>query len=797
MTRLRRTFGALLAASAVALGGCDDVTVVVLEPSRVEIAPAPLTLDFTESATLTARVLDGEGRELDGYAVNWAVSNPSVATLSGGGVVQAMGEGTTEVTATVEGGPSGSMDVTVAPTRALLVQPGAFEFTATRGASAPAPIQAAVASSGQPIHGLAVAMSASGDGWADVQLSADVTDGTVTVAVDPGDLPAGTYEADLMFSSPVIRDTEVPVRLTVVDPPPPSIRLAPGVIVFQMDHGGSIPLTQVLSVTTDGSSATDLEWDIAYEGEPGGWVTVDIDGRSTPTTALITVTPLPGMEPGDYQATLTVSAPGAQPASLVIALSVADSGGGDPPGGDPPGGDPPGGDPPGGGDPAQFVFNPGSVAFGASTGGSDPAPKQVTIGSDGAAIAGLDAAITYAAGQETGWLSATLNGATSPTSLDLTATTGALPAGTYNAQVEVTGTDVAPKTLPVTFVVSDVTPVVGVSPAALDIEAGAGVDPADAEIAITALAGSVAGISAAVAFDEGGPDGWLDVSLSSDAAPSVATASFDVDGLSEGTYGATITISAAGADDVIVPVELEVSEDGLEIVVPVPTVEVVLPLGGELIGLIPIPVLNVGAVGIDDLTADVTLGPGEPDWLTADVTALAGPGLPALLTLDAGAGMGSLSTGTYTADITVRSELYGTVAVGVRVILHVVDLGDVILAVDPGGISLEATVGGASVDADVTVKGLLPGLLGALGVVQISADIEYQGSASGWLDADIDDSSLTLLGPNSTMSLSADPSGLAPGRYEAIVRVDGSILGLSPLTVGSGAIRVYLNVSGS
>lgn len=794
MSRMRRSLGAVGAIVALASGGCDDVTVVVLEPNRVEITPAPLTLDFTESAALTARVFDRDGQELGGYEVNWSVADPSVATLSGGGTVQAMAEGVTQVTATVvmEGGPSGSAEITVAPSRALLVQPGAFEFTVTRGASPPAPVEAAVASTGAPIHGLAVEMSATGVGWAEAQLSADVTDGTVTVAVDPGDLPAGVYEADLHFSSPVIRDTDVPVRLTVVDPPPPAIRLAPGVIVFQMDHGGSIPLTQVLSVTTDGSAASNLEWEIDYEGEPDGWVSMDIDGGSTPTTGQITVTPPPGIEPGDYQATLTVSAPGAIPASLVIALSVADSGGGDPPGGDPPGGDPPGGD-----DPPQFTFSPGSAAFGASTGGADPAPQQVAIGSDGVAILNLDATVDFATGQETGWLTATLNAATTPASLQLTATTGALPSGTYNATVAVTGTDVAPKTLPVTFVVSEVTPVIGVSPGLLTIPADAGIDPPNELIAITALAGSVAGLSASVSYDEGSPEGWIDVSLASDVAPTLATASFDVDGLDEGTYSASITLSAAGADDVVVPVEFEVSEEGLEIVVPVPTIEVVLPLGGDLIGLIPVPVLNVGAVGIDDLTAEVTLGPGEPDWLTAEVTALAGPGLPALLTLDAGVGMGSLSSGTYTADITVRSELFGTVSAGVRVILHVIDLGDVILAVDPGGISLEATVGGSEVDADVTVRSILPGLLGALGVVQISADIEYQGSASGWLEADIDDASLTLLGPNSTLSLSADPSGLAPGQYEAIVRVDGNVLGLSPLTVGTGAIRVYLNVTGS
>lgn len=792
MMRLRRVIGAAGAVAAMAMGACDDVTVVVLEPTDVEIAPAPLTLDFTESASLTARVYDRDGTELEGYTVDWSVADPSVATLSGDGVVQAMAEGTTAITATVDGGPSGTADVTVAPTRALLVQPGAFEFTVTRGASAPDPIEAAVASTGQPIHGLDVEMSSTGEGWADAQLSGNVTDGTVTVAVDPGTLAAGVYEAELLFSSPVIRNTEVPVRLTVVDPPPPAIRLAPGVIVFQMDHGGSIPLTQVLSVTTDGSSASDLEWEIEYEGEPGGWVGVDIDGESTPTSALITVTPPPGIEPGDYQATLTVSAPGAVPATLVIALSVADSGGGDPPGGDPPGGDPPGGD-----DPAQFTFQPGSVAFGAQTGGADPAPQLVSVGSDGVAILDLNAVITHAAGQETGWLTATLNAATTPASLEVAATTGALPSGTYNADVTLSGTDVAATTLPVTFVVSEAPPVMSVSPTALEVEAEAGIDPADETINITAASGSVAGLSAAVTYGEGSPEGWLDVSLSSDVAPSVATASFDVDGLAEGSYSASITISAAGADDVVVPVDFEVSEDGLEITVPVPTIEVVLPLGGDLIGLIPIPVLNLGAVGIDDLTADVTLGPGEPDWLTANVTAVAGPGLPALLTLDAGAGMGSLSSGTYTADITVRSELYGTVAVGVRVILHVIDLGDVILAVDPGGISLEATVGGASVDADVTVRGLLPGLLGALGVVQISADVEYVGGASGWLDAALDDSSLTLLGPNATLSLSADPSGLAAGQYEAIVRVDGNILGLSSLTVGTGVIRVFLNVTGS
>ena len=76
----------------------------------------------------------------------------------------------------------------------------------------------------------------------------------------------------------------------------------------------------------------------------------------------------------------------------------------------------------------------------------------VTNGGTGT-LSGLSAAVTYAGGQATGWLAATLDATTAPTTLRLAGTIGTLPIGTYDATVTVGSSlaGVASRTVSVTL----------------------------------------------------------------------------------------------------------------------------------------------------------------------------------------------------------------------------------------------------------------------------------------------------------------------------------------------------------
>lgn len=104
-----------------------------------------------------------------------------------------------------------------------------------------------------------------------------------------------------------------------------------------------------------------------------------------------------------------------------------------------------------------ITLSPPSLSFTASQGGVHPAPQTIRVTSGGSGtLTGLAVGtITYAAGQPTGWLVASLGGSAAPATLTLTDTTTNLALGTYTALVPVTSSVASnsPQVLGVTLVI--------------------------------------------------------------------------------------------------------------------------------------------------------------------------------------------------------------------------------------------------------------------------------------------------------------------------------------------------------
>ncbi len=104
---------------------------------------------------------------------------------------------------------------------------------------------------------------------------------------------------------------------------------------------------------------------------------------------------------------------------------------------------------------AAIGLAPSSVSILDTLGTSDPAPSTVTVtNTGGGTLSGLAVGtITYGASQPTGWLAATLNGTTAPTTLSLQVAKGSLAAGTYTATVPVQSgaASNSPQSVSVTF----------------------------------------------------------------------------------------------------------------------------------------------------------------------------------------------------------------------------------------------------------------------------------------------------------------------------------------------------------
>src|SRR3954471_20751940 len=106
LARVRRM--ALLAAAPAMILACSNQPTDPLGSSQtsvatVEVNPSNLTENLGESSQFTAVVRDRQGNVLNNRAVIWSSSDTTVARIAGNGIGTAIGVGSAQLTATVEG----------------------------------------------------------------------------------------------------------------------------------------------------------------------------------------------------------------------------------------------------------------------------------------------------------------------------------------------------------------------------------------------------------------------------------------------------------------------------------------------------------------------------------------------------------------------------------------------------------------------------------------------------------------------------------------------------------------------
>ncbi|MGH7646112.1 MAG: Ig-like domain-containing protein, partial [Gemmatimonadales bacterium] len=117
--------------TATSEGKSGSGTVIVTEKitpvARVEIAPDRPTVALGDTVALTAAPRDAQNNVLPGRQVTWGSSDSTVASVSRNGTVMARREGTTTITALVEGRRATvTLAVTPAPVASVAVSPTAI-----------------------------------------------------------------------------------------------------------------------------------------------------------------------------------------------------------------------------------------------------------------------------------------------------------------------------------------------------------------------------------------------------------------------------------------------------------------------------------------------------------------------------------------------------------------------------------------------------------------------------------------------------------------------------------------------
>jgi len=278
-----------------------------------------------------------------------------------------------------------------------------------------------------------------------------------------------------------------------------------------------------------------------------------------------------------------------------------------------------------------------AVAFDALSNGSDPAAKTIQISNAGA---GTLAAPTFVVtpGQDSTfsdgspWLTAELTGTAVPYTLSLTATLGnaalgRLVKGTYTATITLTSTGAtnSPRTVPVTFVVSDPTPPKMVpSPASVEIAFLTG-DPAPADRTVVISNGGQLPLPLpvpTVTTDAADPT-WLVATVSGAVAPYTLTIQVIREGLvaRDAAYLGRVDLTATGADPVSIPVRLTVSAPKPpQMVLDRVKVTAIALVGGASPPDQQVQVTNGGDLPLQPPAVAVVMDEPTPAWLSATVT---------------------------------------------------------------------------------------------------------------------------------------------------------------------------------
>lgn len=285
-------------------------------------------------------------------AVNWLTLSASSGTAPSTLSVQArntlaVGTYTTTIDFVSADDPNikGSVPVsfTVNATNVLSVSKTSFTFKVVQGKQA---TQYLVVQSGAPAGWTGTVTST--PSWLSITPTTDTVyndpqNHTVSVRVDANNLLIQSYTGSITISSAGATPSSITIPVTLRVTPPPVLDAAPRPLTVSVDQGNTA--SPSFTVNNNGASETDLTWSIAQPRDASNtllpWLALSLTGscngpfpdlngttsggRTSTVTVCVDTTPAapaPKLTPGTYSATVTVSAPDANPTSVTVPITV-------------------------------------------------------------------------------------------------------------------------------------------------------------------------------------------------------------------------------------------------------------------------------------------------------------------------------------------------------------------------------------------------------------------------------------------------------------------------------------------
>jgi hypothetical protein len=383
--------------------------------------------------------------------------------------------------------------------------------------------------------------------------------------------------------------------------------------------------------------------------------------------------------------------------------------------------------------------------------------------------------VTYQAGEQTGWLTASVHSTTAPSLLTVAPTTGTLAAGTYHATVSITSPVAtnSPRVVPVTFTVNppagNATLVLTPSSQSFSASAG-GANPASKTVQVTnGGSGTLSGLSLAVGYQAGQPTGWLSGRLNTTTAPATLTVQVVTGALAAGTYNGKIWVSSTAASN---------SPRGVDVTFTVTSPTPVIGLtpaavtfnataGGANPTQQVVQITNAGGGTLDGLNGTISYQAGQlTGWLTVSLGTTNAP-----TTLTVRATTGARVAGTYNATVTLTANGATPRALAVTFVV----------AAAPSIVLNPATARSYTLAPTETSKSENVAVSNGGGgsLTGVAGTVTYQsGQPGGWLQA-----ALSGTTAPATLTLTASRGSLAAGTYNATVSVTSSVADNSPRTL--------------
>jgi uncharacterized protein (TIGR03437 family) len=759
------------------------------QPVAIQSTAGPLV--FTASITSGASWLSIAGAATGTTpAILSVVVNPA-------GLAAGAYEGAIAISPTSGGAPL-TIPVTLTVAGPLTVSPSAMDFTYTLGDPDPENQVLTIASSGGASTFSATALADAAGNWLTLTgPQSGTTPGSVTVHVAPRSLAPGLYGGAVTITSPALPGPiRIPVTLRIIGP----FTVSPAALNFTYVPAGAVPPPQTIAV---GSVEGSMPFTAAASG--GTWLSVSPASGATPATLTVTVNPT-GLPIGVYTGAITVAAlnPADGVHTIAVSLTVTGSIAAAPAAvsldavmgssilpvpvfisssGTPIAytaaptssgwlsldrytGSTPGsfavlvnnaGLLPGyylgsvtitaGSNPPLIIpvslnlrgsltVSPTALAFTAAAGGP-PAATQSLAATAGSPMTPVSATASTADGRN--WLSVAPAG---PGLFAVAANAGGLVPGTYSGTIRFESPLAvnSPRLVSVSFTV---TPALAVSARNLDFAVlFGGSTPEPRAVNVTAGGGAIA-FSASATTVNGGP--WLSVTPASGFTPAALTIHANPAGLPPGVYDGSVTVrqQSAPSNALIIPVRLSVT--ALLTAAP-QTLEFLSFTGG------PAPSVQTVTIGAGGAPVPFTATVSGGSWLQA---VQLGPNSLRVSVSSAG-----LAAGTYTGSVVIASPL-GSSPLPVPVTLTVAPPGDLQFSSEGFDFTTSTTQ-----TTGVTSSNRFP-LPFTISVDGGTSSARREASGVPWLSV-FPPAGVTPV----TIVATANPTGLAPGRYTAAIRFE-------------------------